>query len=68
MDPAMRILAEAMLDVLGKETPEAGLLKLGRQMHAHSAESVRPYFEGLSHFEKRACQTRAEQLARCHRP
>lgn len=67
MDPAVRILADALLEVLGTETDEGTLFKLGQRMHEGSVAAVAPYFEGLSTFEKRACMIRAQQLARCRR-
>jgi hypothetical protein len=66
-DPALRILSDALLEVLGEESQEATLFKLSRRMQEGSAAAVRPYFDGLSAFEKKACLIRAQQLAFRHR-
>lgn len=66
-DPALSILSDALLEVLGEESQEATLFKLGRRMQEVSAAVVRPYFDGLSPFEKKACLLRAQQLAVRHR-
>jgi hypothetical protein len=64
MDPAMRILALAVLDVVCQDAHRRGFLQVSVDAHGYSDEAVRPYFNSLSPFEKRACMVKAEQLAR----
>lgn len=64
MDPAMRILALAVLDVVHQDAHRRGFLKVSVDAHGFCEAAVRPYYDSLSSFEKRACLVRAEQLAR----
>jgi|APSaa5957512493_1039668.scaffolds.fasta_scaffold265012_1 hypothetical protein len=62
MDPAVRILAKAIYDVV--DTEDERKEELGKTMRGDFNEfDLRPHFEDLSPNEKAACSDRAENLA-----
>lgn len=62
MDPAVRILAKAMLDVVQEDDDRKD--ELGRTLEGDFNEfDLRPHFNELSPNEKAACSDRAEDLA-----
>ena len=65
MDPAVRILAKAMYDVVDSEDDRKE--ELGKAMRGNFNEfDLRPHFDDLSPNEKAACSDMAENLAEAH--
>lgn len=65
MDPAVRILAKAMLDVVEEDGDRKE--ELDRTLSGNFNEfDLRPHFDDLSANEKAACSDRAENLAEEH--
>ena len=65
MDPAVRILAKAMLDVVEEDGDRKD--ELGRTLDGDFNEfDLRPHFNDLSPNEKAACSNGAESLAEEH--
>ncbi len=63
MDPAVRILAKAMFDVVDENDGDRKE-ELGKTMNGDFNEfDLRPHFNDLSPNEKAACSDRAENLA-----
>ncbi len=66
MDPAVRILAKAMLDVVDENDGDRKE-ELGKTLSGDFNEfDLRPHFNDLSANEKAACSNRAENLAEEH--
>jgi hypothetical protein len=65
MDPAVRILAEAMLEAVDGEDDRKG--ELGKTLEGEFNEfDLRPHFDDMSPNEKAACSNKAENLAEAH--
>lgn len=65
MDPAVKILAKAMYDVV--KNADDRKEELGETMRGEFNEfDLRPHFEDMSPNEKAACSDRAENLAEAH--
>jgi hypothetical protein len=65
MDPAVRILAKAMFDVVDKKDERKE--ELSKTMRGDFNElDLRSHYDGMSPTEKVACSDRAENIAEAH--
>jgi hypothetical protein len=63
MDPALRILARAIVEVACGDADMLNYLQLSIRMHGCTETVVRPYFEALSDHQRDRCLARAAELA-----